>query len=83
MLVQGENLHTAKPITIASRTTNKAESLYPQLNLEATAIDFTLRSSGEYLLGSPEDIMIITDHKRLSSISSKKQGPVRTERIKH
>ena len=83
MLVQGENVHTAEPITIASRTTNKAESLYPQLNLEATAIDFTLRRFGEYLLGSPEDIMIITDHKPLCSISSKKQGPVRTDRIKH
>lgn len=31
--VQGENFHTAKPTTIASRLTNKAESLYPKVNL--------------------------------------------------
>ena len=83
MLAQGENIETAKPIVIASRTTNKAESLYPQIDLEATAIDFALRRFRKYIVGSPKDIIIVTDHKPLCSIfNGKKQGSIRTERIK-
>ena len=43
ILAQGDDLDSARPVVIASRATSKAESKYPQLDLEATAIDFALR----------------------------------------
>ena len=43
ILAQGDYLGSARPVVIASRTTSKAESRYPQLDLEATATDFALR----------------------------------------
>ena len=38
MLAQGEDIHTAKPVAFASRTTSPAESRYPQLDLEAMGL---------------------------------------------
>ena len=42
ILAQGGNYHDAKPLVIASQTTSQSEKRYPQLDLEATAIDFAL-----------------------------------------
>ena len=37
-----DDLDSARPVIISSRTTSKAESRYPQLDLEATTIDFAI-----------------------------------------
>ena len=42
ILTQRDEIDSARPVVIASRTTLKAESRCPQLDLEATAIDFAL-----------------------------------------
>ena len=42
ILTQGDDLDSARPVIISSRTTSKAESRYPQLDLEATTIDFAI-----------------------------------------
>ena len=74
ILAQGNTISDAKPEAVASRTTNMAENKYPQLDLEAVAIDFTLRRFRIYLAGAP-DITIITDHKLLCAIfNGKKQA---------
>jgi hypothetical protein len=83
MLAQGDTPQSARPIAIASRTTNKAEQRYPQIDLEALGIDFALRRFRNYILGSPTDIQVITDHKPLCSIfNGNRKGSIRTERIK-
>ena len=61
---QGDDLDSARAIIIASRTISKAESRYPQLDLDATAIDFALRRFRNFLAGAPQ-VLIITDHKPL------------------
>ena len=43
MLAQEDSIENAKPMAIASRTTNTSEQKYPQIDLEALAIDFALR----------------------------------------
>ena len=79
----GSDKGNAKPVTFASRCTSKTEKNYAQLDLEATAVDFTLRRFRLYLEGSPNDIIIVTDHHPLLSIFNRKRnGSVRTERIK-
>ena len=66
-----------------SRTTSETERRYPQIDLEATALDFSLRRFRNYVVGAPKDVVIVTDHKPLCSIfNGKKKGSVRTERIK-
>ena len=66
----------------AFRTTSNTERRYPQLDLEATAIDFALRRFRNYLVGAKE-VKIITEHKPLCSIfNTHRQGLIRTERIK-
>ena len=83
MLAQGDNISTARPIVLASRTTNTAEKHYPQIDLEATGIDFALRRFRNYILGSPEKITIVTDHQPLCAIfNGRKKGSIRTDRIK-
>ena len=83
MLGQQGNTNDIKPIAFALRTAKAAESRYPQLDLEALAIDFGLRHFRNYLIGAPHKITVITDHKPLCSIfSGKRQGSIRTERIK-
>ena len=83
ILAQGDSIDSAKPVALASRTTSQAEKRYPQLDLEATAIDFGLRRFRNYLVGSPECINVITDHKPLCSVfNGNRSGSIRTERIK-
>ena len=83
MLAQGTCIEDAKPVLIASRTTNKAEERYPQIDLEATAIDFALRRFRQYIAGSPKPVTVVSDHQPLCNIfNEKKRGSVRSERIK-
>jgi hypothetical protein len=83
MIAQGPSINTARPVAIASRTTNNAEKRYPQIDLEALGIDFALRRFRGYIVGSPTAIQVITDHKPLESIfNGKRKGSIRTERIK-
>ena len=67
ILTQGDNYHNAKPIVIASRTTSQSKKRYPQLDLDATAIDFALQCFRNYIVGAP-NVEIITDHKLLYPI---------------
>ena len=81
-LLQGKTLDTAHPVAFSSRATSDVESRYPQLDLEALAIDFGLRRYRQYIAGGPK-IDIITDHKPLVSIfSNTRKGSIRTDRIK-
>lgn len=83
MLAQGDSVENARPVTIASRTTNSSEKRYPQIDLEALGIDFALRRFRNYIVGSPTKIQVITDHQPLCAIfNGKRQGSIRTERIK-
>ena len=83
MLAQGSSIQDAKPVLIASRTTSDAERRYPQIDLEAMAIDFAQRRFRQYLVGSPNPAIVVSDHKPLISIfNGKKRGSVRSERIK-
>ncbi|CAB3984514.1 Retrovirus-related Pol poly from transposon [Paramuricea clavata] len=62
---------------------NNKQGRYPQIDLEALGIDFALRRFRNYILGSPTDIQVITDHKPLCSIfNGNRKGSIRTERIK-
>ena len=51
------------PVAITSRTTNKAEEGYPQIDIEAMGIDFALRRFRNYLVLSPDQIEVVIDHK--------------------
>ena len=83
MLAQGKDMKSAKPIAFASRTTSSGEARYPQLDLEALAVDFGLRRFRHYLVGAPYTINVITDHKPLCSIfNGNRKGSIRTEQIK-
>ena len=83
ILAQGNSIDTAKPVVIASRTTNPAERKYPQVDLEAMSLDFALRRFRNYIVGAPEVVTVVTDHKPLCSIfNGKRKGSIRTERIK-
>ena len=83
MIAQGPSIQTARPVAIASRTTNSAEKRYPQIDLEALGIDFALRRFRNYIVGSPTAIQVITDHKPLEAIfNGKRKGSIRTDRIK-
>ena len=62
IFAQGDDLDSARPVVNASRTTSKAESRYPQLDLELTAIDFGLCGFQNNLVGTPQ-VLIIADHK--------------------
>ena len=83
MLAQGSSIDNAYPVAVASRTTNKAEQRYPQIDLEAMGIDFALRRFRNYLVGSPDQVEVVTDHKPLRNIfNGNRKGSVRTERVK-
>ena len=83
MLAQGEDISSAKPVAFASRTTNKAESNYPQLDLEAMGLDFGLRMFRKYVVGAPGIVNVVTDHKPLCGIfNGNRSGSIRTEKIK-
>ena len=81
ILAQGGNYHDAKPLVIASQTTSQSEKRYPQLDLEATAIDFALWCFRNYIVRAPN--IEIKDHKSLYPIfSTHRQSSMRTDRIK-
>lgn len=83
MLMQGNTLQDARPVAVASRTTSVSEKHCPQLDLEATSLDFGLRRFREYVVGSPHLVKVITDHKPLIPIfNERRKGSIRTERIK-
>ena len=83
MLSQGDDMRSAKPVAFASRTTNKAEANYPQIDLEAMGLDFALRRFRNYLVGAPEKVSLVTDHKPLISIfNGNRKGSIRSEKIK-
>ena len=83
ILYQDENFKNLKPVAIASRCTNKIEKHYAQIDLGAMAIDFALRRFRSYLVGSPSDTLIFTDHSPLINIFNVKcSGSIRTNRIK-
>ena len=83
MLGQGESMEKVKPIAFASRATNLAERNYPQLDLEAMGVDFGLRRFRKYVVGTPDPISIVTDHKPLCPIfNGRRKGSIRTEKIK-
>ena len=82
ILCQGSDIDSIHPVTVASRATSPAESRYPQIDLEAMAIDFALRRFRFYLVGGPQST-IITDHKPLVPIfNDSRRGSIRSERIK-
>ncbi len=82
-LAQGEDFKSALPIAFASRSTKPHETHYPQLDLEATAINYGLKRFRRYIVGSPEIVIVITDHKPLCSIfNGTRHGSIRTERMK-
>ena len=81
-LLQGTNITNAKPVAFSSRATTSFESCYPQLDLEALAIDFGLRRFGQYITSSPP-ATIITDHKLLVEIfTNNHKGSIRRDCIK-
>lgn len=49
ILAQGKSITDCKPVSFASRATRPEEQRYPQLDLEATAVDFGLRRFRERL----------------------------------
>ena len=67
-LAQGDDINNLHPIAIASHTTSQAESRYPQLYLEGISVEFGLCMFRNYVVGSPQKVMIITDHRPLCSI---------------
>ena len=82
ILLQGKSIETAKPVACASRTTTAVEQRYPQLDLEALAVDFGLRRFRYYCVGGPT-VTVVTDHKPLVGVfQNTRNGSIRSERIK-
>ena len=70
------------PVACASRATTLVEQRYPQLDLEALAVDFGLRRFRYYCVGGPP-VTVVTDHKPLIGVfGNTRQGSIRSERIK-
>lgn len=81
ILTQGRDIKRY-PVAFASRATRPEEQRYPQLDLEAMAVDFALRRFRNFIAGGPE-VQIVTDHKPLVSIfKNSRKGSIRTDRIK-
>ena len=81
-LHQGTNVTNAKPVAFSSRATTSVESYYPQLDLEAMAIDFGLRHFRQDIIGGPP-VTIITDHKPLVAIfTNNHKGSISTDQMK-
>ena len=83
VIAQGEDVDHTDVVAFASRTTTAVERRYPQIDLEAMAIDFGLRRFREYCVGG-KDINVITDHKPLQPIFENKPrlGSIRIDRTK-
>ena len=83
ILAQGDSIETALPVAVASRTTTESEKNYPQIDLEGLGIDYALHRFRNYLVGAPNTVTIITDHKPLCAVfNGNKSGTIRTERYK-
>ena len=83
ILAQGENEASAKAVAVASRCTSPAERRYPQIDLEAIGVDYGLSRFRNYLVGSPDINVVVTDHKPLVSIfNGRRRGSIRTENVK-
>ena len=82
ILMQGDTVEDAKPVACASRATTPVEQRYPQLDLEALAVDFGLRRYRYYCVGGPT-VTIVTDHKSLLGVfGNTRSGSVRSNRVK-
>ena len=82
LLMQGDTLETAKMVACASRATTPVERRYPQLDLEALAIDFGLRRYRYHCVGGPR-VKVVTDHKPLVGVfRNSRRGSIRSENIK-
>ena len=82
-MAQGTTLENAKPVHLVSRTTSQAEKNYPQIDIEAVALDFALRRFRKYIIGAPQNITVVTDHLPLISMfNGKRLDSFRTNRIK-
>lgn len=82
IMAQGATRENAHPVAIASRATSPIKQRYPQLDLEALAIDFGLRRFRPYLIGNP-CVRVHTDHKPLVAVfKNSRHGLVCTKRIK-
>ena len=83
ILSQGSDKDTAKPVAFTPRCTSKAEKNYAPLDLEAMVVDFALKRFRSYLVGAPNDTIIVNDHIPLLSVfNGKRNGSIRTERMK-
>ena len=83
ILAQGSDKDNAKPVAFTSRCASKVEKNYEQLDLEAMAVDFALRRFCLYLIGATMITIMVTDHHPLLSVlNGKRNGSIRTERIK-
>ena len=82
IITQGQEMDNTNGIAFASRTTTAVERKYPQINLEAMAVDFGLRRFREYCVGA-KNIKIVTDHRPLIAIFENKcLGSIRIDRTK-
>ena len=83
ILAQGDELSSARAVAIASRCTSPTEKRYPQIDLEAVGVDYGLSRFRNYLVGSPDITVVVTDHKPLVAIfNGRRRGSVRTENVK-
>ena len=83
ILAQGDDIETARPVAVASRSTTDAERRYPQIDLEGLGVDYALFRFRNYLVGAPNMITVVTDHMPLCSVfNGNKTGSIRTERYK-
>ena len=82
IITQGQEMDNTNVIAFASRTTTAVERKYPQIDLEAMAVDFGLRRFREYCVGA-KNIKIVTDHRLLIAIfENKRLGSIRIDRTK-
>ena len=82
ILMQGESPDKAKPVACASRATTNVEQRYPQLDLEALAVDFGLRRFRYYCAGGPNVTKITDDKPLLGVFGNTRKGSIRSDRIK-
>ena len=69
--------------SLCIKMASKGEKNYTQLDLEAMAVDFALMIFRLYLVGAPNDTIIVTDHHPLLSVfNGKRNGSIGTERTK-